>query len=160
MQILSWSALAFLACGTVASAGVPCGVFGGPAGCPNPIVQGEVDGQWVGLTYHFNGTNGGPDSIAVVTVGFGGNGALTTVLAPIRPEGREGDRLSADFVDKKLRVRNAVYLPGQAHCCYTLVVVRQFGFHDRLLRVEKSATVPSDATEAQIGEALARASRP
>ena len=89
MRILAWSALTFLACSTMASAGVPSGVFGGPAGCPNPIVQGEVDGQWVGLTYHFDGTNGGPDSIAVVTVGFGGNGALTTVLEPIKPEGLE-----------------------------------------------------------------------
>lgn len=158
MRILAWSALTFLACSTMASAGVPCGVFGGPAGCPNPIVQGEVDGQWVGLTYHFDGTNGGPDSIAVVTVGFGGNGALTTVLEPIKPEGRDGDRMSVDFVDGKLWVRNAVYLPGEAHCCYTHVAVRQFGFHDKRLRVEKTATVASDTTETQIREALARGS--
>ncbi len=53
-------------------------------------------------------TNGGPDSIAVVTVGFGGNGALTTVLEPIRPEGPYGDRMTAQFVDGKLWVKNAV----------------------------------------------------
>jgi hypothetical protein len=159
MRILAGSAL-FLACGAAASANVPCGVFGGPQGCPNPIVQGEVDGQWVGLTYHFDGTNGGPDSLAVVTVGFGGNGALTTALDPIKPEGHDGDRMFAEFVDGKLWVRNAVYLPGEAHCCYSHIVVRQFGFHDKRLRVEETASVPTAATQGEIRRALARGPHP
>lgn len=138
----------------VAFAGVPCSVFGSTSSCPNPIVEGVVDGQWVGLIYHFDGTNGGPDGIGVVTVGVGGNGYLTTVLQAIKAEGQYGDRMQAEFVGGKLWVKNAVYLPGEAHCCYSHIAVRQFGFHGRRLQVEKMASVPTNATQEQIRAAL------
>jgi hypothetical protein len=154
MRVLVLLALTFLGSGAIVSASVPCGVFGNSSGCPNPVVQGVVDGQWVGLIYHFDGTNGGPNTIGVVVVGVGGNGYSTTALQVIEPEGQYGDRMEAQFVDGKLWVKNAVYLPGEAHCCYTRIAVRQFGFHGKRLQVEEMASVPTDATQAQIRAAL------
>jgi hypothetical protein len=154
MRILVLLALTFLVSGAHGSASVPCTVFGNLSGCPNPIVQGVVDGQWVGLIYHFDGTNGGPDSISVVVVGVGGNGYSAATLQVIRPESQYGDRMTAQFVDGKLWVENALYLPGEAHCCYTHTAVRQFGFHAKRLQVELAATVPNGATNRQIRAAL------
>jgi hypothetical protein len=131
---------------------VPCAVFSS-GNCPNPIVQGVVDGQWIALTYHYDGTNGGPTSIGVVTVGAGGNGYLTTDLQTIAPAD-DGDRMDAQFVGGKLWVKNAIYLPGEPHCCYTHAMVRQFGFYGKRLRVERRATVAAAATRAQIAAAL------
>jgi hypothetical protein len=136
-------ALALLNSGAVVSASVPCAVFGNSSGCPNPIVQGVVDGQWVGLIYHFDGTNGGPNTIGVVVVGGGGNGYSTTALQVIEPEGQYGDRMDAHFVDGKLWVENA-----------------EFGFHGKRLAVEETASVPTDATQVQIRAALSTASLP
>lgn len=145
--------LALALCTGVAAAGdVPCNVFA-QGNCPSPIVEGVVDGQWVAVIYHYNGTNGGPTSIGVVTVGAGGNGYLTTDLPTIQPAD-DGDRMDAQFVGGKLWVRNSIYLPNEAHCCNTHVIVRQYGFHQKRLRVERTATVPADATRAQIGAAL------
>lgn len=150
--------VALALCTSAASAAnVPCAVFA-QGNCPSPIVQGIVDGQWIALIYHYDGTNGGPTSIGVVTVGAGGNGYLTTTLQTIQPADG-GDRMDAQFANGKLWVRNAIYLPGEAHCCYTHVVVRQFGFHDKRLRVERTAQVAADATHAQIAAAL-RAGKP
>jgi hypothetical protein len=154
MRVLLLLALTFLGSGAFVSASVPCAVFGNSSGCPNPIVQGVVDGQWVALIYHFDGTNGGPNTIGVVVVGVGGNGYSTTALQVIEPEGQYGDRMEAQFVDGKLWVKNAVYLPGEAHCCYTHIAVRQFGFHSKRLAVEDTASVPTDATQVQIRAAL------
>ena len=141
-----------LSTGNVLAADVPCNVFA-HGNCPSPIVQGVVDGQWVALIYHYDGTNGGPTSIAVVTVGAGGNGYLTTNLQAIEPADG-GDRMDAQFVGGKLWVRNAIYLPSEAHCCYTHVMVRQFGFHAKYLQVERTATVAAGATRAEIAAAL------
>ncbi len=151
--------LSFASFGSAAAAtpNVPCAVFGA-GNCPNPIVQGVVDGQWIALVYHYNGTNGGPDGISVMTVGAGGNGYLTTYLQRLRPAD-DGDRMDAQFVNGKLWVKNAIYLPGEAHCCYTHIAVRQYGFHDRRLRVERTATVGADATRSFIAAAL-RAGKP
>jgi hypothetical protein len=131
---------------------VPCSVFSS-GNCPNPIVEGVVDGQWIALIYHYDGTNGGPTSIGVVTVGAGGNGYLTTDLQTIAPAD-DGDRMDAQFVGGKLWVKNAIYLPGEPHCCYTHAMVRQFGFHGKRLRVERMATVAAAATRLQIAAAL------
>ena len=79
-------------------------------------------------------------SIGVVTVGAGGNGYLTTTLQTIAPAD-DGDRIDAQFVNGKLWVQNSIYLPGEAHCCNTHVVARQFGFRNRRLRLERTATV-------------------
>lgn len=141
-----------LCTGAAAAADVPCAVFS-QGNCPSPIVQGVVDGQWIALTYHYNGTNGGPIGIGVVTIGAGGNGYLTTTLQTIEPAD-DGDRMDAQFAGGKLWVRNSIYLPGEAHCCNTHVIVRQYGFHDKRLRVERTATVPADATRSQIAAAL------
>lgn len=155
MRTLVLLAVTFFGSGAVVSASVPCNVFGNSsAPCPNPIVQGVVDGQWVGLIYHFDGTNGGPDSITVVSVGVGGNGYSTAELQVIKPEGQYGDRMEAQFVGGKLWVKNAIYLPGEAHCCYTHTAVRQFGFHAKRLQVEEMASVTNNATQAQIRAAL------
>ena len=141
--------VALALCTSVASAAdVPCAVFA-QGNCPNPIVQGVVDGQWIAAIYHYNGTNGGPTSIGIVTVGAGGNGYLTTSLQTIQPAD-DGDRMDVQFVGGKIWVRNAIYLPSEAHCCYTHVIVREFGFHDKQLRVLRTATVAADATRAQI----------
>src|ERR1700677_4078221 len=99
MRILALLTLTFLVNSAPGSANVPCTVFGNSSGCPNPIVQGVVDGQWVGLIYHFDGTNGGPDSISVVAIGVGGNGYSTAALQVIKPESQYGDRMTAQFVD-------------------------------------------------------------
>jgi hypothetical protein len=159
MRTILLAAMLVLASATTGLAGgVPCNIFGGAgADCPNPIVEGVVDGQWIALVYQYGGGNGGANSISVVSVGSGGNGALTSTLGAINPTGEEGDRMSASFVGGKLWVQNAVYLHGEAHCCYTHVAVQQFGFHNKKLVVERVATVTSDATEAQIRAALAAA---
>jgi hypothetical protein len=138
-----------------ALASVPCHIFGAPDGdCPNPISEGVVDGQWIALIFHYGGTNGEADSIGVVSVGYGGNGALTGALGTIKPEGQYGDRMSADFVDGKLWVKNAIYLPGEGHCCFTRIAVRQFGFHDKKLRQEVIVTVPAGSSQSEIKSAL------
>jgi hypothetical protein len=155
MRALALFVLAFLGGGAVVGADVPCNVFGHSGyGCPNPIVQGVVDGQWVALIYHYDGTNGGPDSIAVVSIGTGGNGFLTGALQVIKAEGQYGDRMEAQFIGGKLWVKNAVYLPGEPHCCNSHLAVRQYGFHDRRLAVEEEASVPVKATESQVRAAL------
>jgi hypothetical protein len=150
--------LALALCVSPASAAnVPCNVFA-KGQCPSPIVQGVVDGQWIALIYRYDGTNGGPVGIGVVTVGAGGNGYLTTTLQTIAPADG-GDRMDAQFAAGKLWVRNAIYLPGEPHCCYTHVIVRQLGFSEKRLHVERTATVAADATRAQIAAAL-RAGKP
>lgn len=154
MRALSLLALTLLGSSAAAFAGVPCSIFGGASDCPNPIMEGVVDGQWVGLIYHYDGTNGGPDSIGVVAIGFGGNGYATTVLQAIKPEGQYGDRMQTEFVGGKLWVKNAIYLPGEAHCCYSHIAVRQFGFHNRRLQMEEIASVPTNASHQQIRAAL------
>lgn len=138
---------------------VPCGVLlkSSAAKCASPFIDGVVDGQWVGLVMHFSGGNGGANRIFVVTVGPGGNGELTIALPDIKPEGPDGDRMGAWFARGKLYVTNAVYLPGEAHCCYTNVTVRQFGFHGQSVGLERTATVPSNATKDQIYQALEKA---
>jgi hypothetical protein len=143
--------------GAAAAADVPCNVFA-QGNCPSPIVQGVADGQWIALIYHYNGTNGGPIGIGVVTVGAGGNGYLTTTLQTIEPADG-GDRMDAQFVGGKLWIRNSIYLPSEAHCCNTHVVVRQYGFHQKRLHVERTATVAAAATRAEIAAAL-RAAKP
>jgi hypothetical protein len=151
MTILT--ALAFALCTARSdAANVPCNVFAA-GNCPSPIAQGIVDGQWIAAIYHYNGTNGGPDSIGVITVGAGGNGYLTTTLQTIEPAD-DGDRMDAQFVAGKLWVTNAIYLPGEAHCCYTHIAARQFGFHHKRLQLERNATVKADATRAEIAAAL------
>jgi hypothetical protein len=64
---------------------VSCSILGPGAGatCPDPIAQGTVDGQWVGVIEHFNGTNGGPDKLETIAVGYGGNGPSSVVLGEI-----------------------------------------------------------------------------
>ena len=133
---------------------VSCAVFAPGVHCADPILQGMVDGQWVGLILHYNGTNGGPDRIAVVSIGLGGNGESTLVLPTIKPVGASGDRMNASFREGKLFIWNAVYLPGEAHCCYTHIAVRRFGFHGKKLQMEREATVPNNATAAAIDAAL------
>jgi hypothetical protein len=135
-------------------ASVACGVFGPGIRCINPISQGVVDGQWIGLIFRYNGTNGGPDAIDVVTIGLGGNGMLTMQLPRIKPAGDYGDRMGAVFRNGKLIVSNAIYLPGEAHCCFTHMAVRRFGFHDRRLVAERLATVPNAASATQIDAVL------
>jgi hypothetical protein len=113
-------------------------------------------GQWIGFLLHFDGSNGGPDALSVVTIGFGGNGLQTIVLPAIKPDGG-GDRMGASFRKGKLIViivSNAFYLPGEAHCCFTHTTIRRYGFHDRRLLVEREATVPSAATAAEQDAAL------
>jgi|GEM_PF-6114795 len=63
--------------------------------------------------------------------------------------------MSAEFRHGKLYVFNAVYLPGEAHCCYTHEAVRRFGFHNNRLAMETLATVPINASQQQIDAALA-----
>jgi hypothetical protein len=138
--------------GGVASA-VPCRGFGGLT-CPNPIVQGTVDGQWIGIIYHFDGTNGGPSSLLALTIGVGGNGALTVPLGVIKPEGGYADRMNAEFRAGKLYVSNAIYLPGEAHCCYTQIAVRRYGFRFRKLVIERLATIASGASASEVDAAL------
>lgn len=133
---------------------VPCGVFAQGITCVNPITEGIVDGQWIALIFHYDGTNGGPDAIDVVTVGLGGNGLQTMTLSQIKPAGQYGDRISARFRNGKLIISNAIYLPGEAHCCYTHTAVRRFGFHNKRLMVEREATVPATATATQVDSAL------
>ena len=133
---------------------VPCEAFAQGIKCANPILEGIVDHQWIGLILHFDGTNGGPDAIHIVAIGVGGNGLETIALPPIKPDGEYGDRMDASFRDGKLFVSNAIYLPGEAHCCFTHRTYRRFGFHNDKLLVEREATVPSGATAAQVDAAL------
>ncbi len=133
---------------------VPCGVFAAGIHCVNPIQEGTIDGQWVGLIFRYDGTNGGPVEIKVVSVGSGGNGFATELLPSIEPVGRDGDRMSAAFRGGKLFVVNAMYLPGEAHCCFTHQMVRRFGFHNRRLVMEREASVRASASAFQIDEAL------
>lgn len=155
MRALVLTVVALLGGGAVVSADVPCDVFGHSGyGCPNPVVQGVVDGQWVALIYHYDGSNGSPDSIAVVSIGTVGNGFLTGALQVIKAEGQHGDRMEAQFVGRKLWVKNAVYLPGEAHSSYSHIAVRQFGFYGKRLQAEEMASVPTNASQAQIRTAL------
>ena len=133
---------------------VPCAVFA-HGSCASPFTEGVVDGQWIGVLLRFTGSNGGADSIDVVSVGFGGNGLKTLFLGQIKPEGQYGDRMWARIAGGKLYVFNAVYLPGEAHCCYTHDAVQRYGFHDRKLERESVATVPLNASQAEIDKALA-----
>lgn len=137
---------------------VPCAVFGEGANCVSPLHQGVVDGQWVGLIYVFSGSNGGVNRIAVVTVGFGGNGLKTFALPTIEPDGGY-DGMYAEFHHGKLYVFNTVYLPGEAHCCPTHVAVRRFGFHNKKLAMETLATVDINANLQQIDAALGHGPR-
>lgn len=143
---------------TAQSASVPCARFGGSDGtCSNPIVQGVVDRQWIAVLEHYNGTNGGPDELTVVSIGVGGNGEQTISLGVIKPEGESGDRMDAWFQSDKLYVTNAIYLPGEAHCCYTQRTVRRFGIQGKRLALERLATVSSSASRRAINSALDRA---
>lgn len=148
------ASLLFLNAERALGASVPCGIFAPNANCSNPIAQGVVDGQWIALVFRYDGTNGGPSAIQVIGIGRGGNGMLTLALPPIKPAGESGDRLSATFRRGKLVVANAIYLPGEAHCCFTHLAVRRFGFHHRKLMVEREARVLSSASAAQIDAAL------
>ena len=133
---------------------VQCDVFAPSHKCVNPIAEGVVDGQWVGLISMFDGTNGGPSEIRVVSIGVGGNGLQTNLLAPIVAVGRYGDRIDAAFRRGKLVVSNAVYSTGEAHCCYTRRIVRRFDFHGHKLTVEREATVPASSNPNQVDAAL------
>lgn len=138
---------------------VPCGVTMPDAkdGCGKPFVEGVVDHQWVGLIAHYTGGNGGVDALYPFTVGRGGNGLRTITLPAIKTEGEYGDRMYAWFANDKLYVVNAIYLPGEAHCCFTHNSVRQYGFDERGLVRERTTTVATTATRAQIYAALAKA---
>lgn len=136
---------------------VPCGVFAPETRtCANPILQGEVDGQWIALVYDFGGGNGGALGIDVFTIGSGGNGPQTIRLAAIEPDGQSGDRMGAAFVDGKLWVANDIYNHGEAHCCPTQQAVRRFGFHHQKLVVESRAIVPVGSSRDVIRRALQR----
>jgi hypothetical protein len=162
MTIRSLCLFAAMSCGLVLAATssshafVPCGVTlpDDKVGCAKPFVEGVVDHQWVGIIVHFSGGNGGPNELDPITIARGGNGLLTVSLPPIKPEGQYGDRMWAWFDNDKLYVGNAIYLPGEAHCCYTHVAVRQYGFMPNGLIVEHTATLPSNATHAQMYAAL------
>jgi hypothetical protein len=133
---------------------VPCRVFASEqVKCVTVLSEGVVDGQWIALVRHFNGTNGGPDELLVITVGVGGNGLLTILLPAIKPDGG-GDRMGSSFRNGKLFVSNATYLPGEAHCCFTHMTFRRFGFHSRRLMVEREATVLTTASNSEVDAAL------
>lgn len=136
---------------------VPCKIFAPGMTCGNPIVQGAVDGQWIALILHYWGSSDGADRADVVSIGLGGNGMETKTLPHILPFGREGDRVFAEIRGGKLFVENDVYAEGEAHCCPRRMSVRRYGFRNEALRVERSATVGVDATNAQIDAALAKA---
>jgi hypothetical protein len=140
---------------------VPCAVYGAPkvATCFSPFQQGVVDGQWIGIIAHYNGTNGGADSMRIVSIGAGGNGEETIPVGVFAPSGTGGDRMVAVFTGGKLWLKNAVYLNGEAHCCFTHVAVRQYGFHGGKLQQEREVTVAADASDATIRAALASSSR-
>lgn len=140
------------------AAGVPCRVFGttGATNCPNPFMQGVVDYQWIGLVSLYTGTNADATEIIVFAIGVGGNGYSTIPLMRIDGGEDNGDRMSAHFIDNKLWIISQIYLPGQAHCCPTQEAVRQFGFHDRKLRVEVTVTAPLGSSDGVIRQALAR----
>lgn len=135
---------------------VPCGVTLPDVkdGCASPFIEGVVDHQWVGLVVRFSGGNGGADELDPVTVARGGNGLLTVTLPPIKPEGQYGDRMGAWFDNDKLFVSNAIYLPGEAHCCFTHITVREYGFTPKGLSIERTASVASNATRPVIYAAL------
>lgn len=132
---------------------VPCNVLG-QGDCANPFLEGVVDGQWLGLIFQFGGGNGGATAADVESIGYGGNGWKTVSLGEIKAEGEYGDRMFAKFVHAKLYVFNAVYLPGEAHCCFTHYAVRRYGFHDRQLMMERLATVPTVASQSDVDRAL------
>lgn len=138
---------------------VPCHVTMPDAtdGCGSPFAQGVVDGQWVGLIFHFSGSNGGADQLLPITVGRGGNGLLTIAMPAIKPEGTYGDRMDAWFANSKLYVMNSIYLPGEAHCCNTQITARRYGFNPKGLHLEHTVTLPAASTHVQIAIALAKA---
>lgn len=137
---------------------VPCSQLGrNNSTCQNPIIQGVVDGQWIAVIERYNGTNGGPDRLSVVGIGAGGNGLQTVSLGVIKPEGLGADRMDAWFASDKLYVTNAIYLPDEAHCCFTHRLTRRFGFQGKKLALERLATVSSSASKGAIIAALDRA---
>lgn len=103
--------------------------------------QGTVDGHWVGLVIDYRGGNGGAYDAIVYTMRVGGNGLLLHPSGKIKAEGQYADRLGALFANNKLYIVNAVYLPGEAHCCYTHDAVQRFGFQGDELVQEGIATV-------------------
>lgn len=96
--------------------------------------QGMVDGRWVGLVREYGGGNGGATRAIVYTLGPGANGILLSSAGKI-DAASDGDRTDALFTNGKLYVTNAIYLPGEPHCCFTHLAVQRFGFHaGRLVR--------------------------
>jgi hypothetical protein len=90
--------------------------------------------------------------VVLFTVGAGGNGPKIIFLGSIKSE--DGDRMGITFRYRKLYVWNAIYLPGEAHCCFRHMVVRRSGFHGNASLPEREATVLDGASEKQVDAAL------
>jgi hypothetical protein len=113
--------------------------------CPNPFVQGVVDGQWIGLLVHYTGGNDGIDKITAFSIGEGAMAPTTFNLGTITTDdayGFPGD-MEARIVHGKLWIitpnRDANH---QSHFGFTSVLVRQYGFYGRNLEIQKRAIVP------------------
>jgi hypothetical protein len=88
-------------------------------------VSGVINGVPVTVVLYYDGTNGGPSGASAFWLDVGGNGLRTNVIK-IAPQGQYGDRIGVFFANSYMYVSNAVYLPGQAHCCYTNRTVQRF----------------------------------
>lgn len=89
-----------------------------------PSVSGAVGGTPVTVVYDYSGGNGGAFGVTAFWLTAGGNGYLTAqkkihVL-------QAGDRMTAFFRGGRLYLANAIYLNGEAHCCYTHLAVQRF----------------------------------
>lgn len=103
--------------------------------------QGIVDGHWVGVVLDYSGGNGGAFDAIVYTMRVGGNGLLLHSAGKIKAIGDSADRLGVLFANNKLYVLNAIYLPGEAHCCYTHDAVQRFGFEGDDLVAQGQGTI-------------------
>lgn len=109
-----------------------------------PGVSGLVDGRSVTVIINAGGGNGGASDVTAFWYTVGPNGYQLAQLR-IKTPGSNGDRMQATFARGKLYITNAIYLSGEAHCCYTHLAVQRFGVivtaaHDASLTLEGFAT--------------------
>lgn len=101
------------------------------AACPSwleqsPMVQGSVNGHWIGILVMNDGTNGGAQEAQVYSNINGGNGAKTQLVGTIKARGEGGDRLSVFFNGPYVYAYNEIYGPNEAHCCGTHLAVARY----------------------------------
>ena len=88
---------------------------------------------------NFSGGNGGAVSAHVYASGVGGNGPLTVDLGGINAVS-ESQEAYPDGLEILFRHGKLLAINKLAHNLWENFVVRQFGFHEQKLVVEKSTT--------------------